>query len=147
MIRSTHFVAALAFGVGLSGASVALAQTQTGGAAAPSRATQSAPPPAGSLPPPVKVELPALKPWSPNATGPTYSIAQPEGSSGIYLPAVVLGYAKSATLCVTLGCEDGPQVGGSSGASPTGSTEPAVAPSPANPRNAGPGQHGVSGAR
>jgi hypothetical protein len=53
----------------------------------------------------------------------------PEGSSGIYLPAVVGGYAKSVAGCIVIGCEDGPRVGGDSGSS---SSAPATPP-PANP--------------
>ncbi len=140
MNRTTRLAAAFAFGAGLTTAGLALAQTQPESAAPPAAAAEPAPP--------------AAQPWAPSDTSaippgrldlsrPTYSIdrtaqptysvdAPPGGASGIYLPAVVLGYAKSAAGCVVIGCEDGPQVGGapatsSSGPPPAGSAAPPLA--------------------
>jgi hypothetical protein len=137
MIRKMRVAAAFAFGAGLAAAGVAPAQTQTGSAAPQTASAQPAPPPppAQSPPPWVQPEAPAIKPSDPNAGQPTYSVdPPPEGASGIYLPAAVLGYAKSTAGCVVIGCDDGPQVGGSAGPSSSGSAEPP----PANPATSGP---------
>jgi hypothetical protein len=139
MNRKTRLAAALAFGAGLTAAGMALAQTQTESAAPPAAAAQPAPPADPSTPWAQSGSL-TVKPWRMDAGQPTYSVDRtsqptysvdppPEGESGIYLPAVVLGYAKSAAGCVVVGCEDGPQVGG---ASEPPSSAPA-APPPANP--------------
>ena len=135
MIRKTGAVAALALAAGFMATGVALAQTRTGNPAPPVASARSAPSPAQSTPPWVQYEQPTIKPLDRDISQPTYSVDQPpSGPSGIYLPAVILGYAKSATGCVVIGCEDGPQVGGSSGPPSAGSTEP----QPANPGLSGP---------
>jgi hypothetical protein len=124
MTRNTRLVAALALGAGLTAPGVALAQTQTGSTAPPPPWAQSAPAPALSTPPSVQDEAPTGKPWDTSASQRTYSVDRPpEGSSGIYLPAVILGYAKSAAGCVVIGCDDGPQVGGTPGTPSSGPTE------------------------
>jgi hypothetical protein len=144
MNRTTRLAAAFAFGAGLTAAGLALAQTQPESAAPPSAAR---PPPAQ---PWAQSDTPAIQPGRLDLTQPTYSVERtsqptysvdppPEGASGIYLPAVVLGYAKSAAGCVVVGCEDGPQAGGApdaspSGPSPSGSAEPPPAgPGPSDP--------------
>jgi hypothetical protein len=140
MIRETRLAAAFAFAAGLTAAGVALAQTQTGGPAPPATSALPAPPPAQSAPPWAKSETPTFKPSDPNKTQPTYSVdPPPDGSSGVYLPAALLGYAKSAAGCVVVGCDGGPQAGGASGPSSSGpaSSSSAGAP-PANPGPAGP---------
>jgi hypothetical protein len=130
MTRKTRLVAAFAFGAGLTVAGVAPAQSQTGSAAAPAVPAQPAPPPAQPTLPSVQYETSPIRPWDPNTNQRTYSVdPPPDSSSGIYLPAVILGYAKSAAGCVVIGCDDGPQVGGASGPSPPGS----AGPPPANP--------------
>jgi hypothetical protein len=135
MIRTTSLAAAFAFAAGLTAAGVALAQTQAGSAAPAAVSPQPAPPPAQSTPPWVQSETPTIKPLDPNASQRTYSVDRPpDSSSGIYLPAAVLGYAKSAAGCVVIGCDGGPQAGGSSGPSASGSAEPP----PANPGASGP---------
>jgi hypothetical protein len=67
-----------------------------------------------------------LKPAHSAADQPTYAVhPPPEGASGVYLPAAVLGYAKSAAGCVVVGCEDGPQAGGAPAEPPSSaSAEP-----------------------
>ena len=143
MIGKTRLVAAFAFGAGLAAAGVALAQTQTGSAATPAPSAQpGAPPPAQSTLPPAQPALPSaqsetspLRPWDPNADQRTYSVdPPPDSSSGVYLPAAVLGYAKSAAGCVVIGCDDGPQAGGASASSSSESAEPP----PANPGSSSP---------
>jgi len=135
MIRTTRLAAALAFGAGLTAAGVALAQTQAGSAAPPAASAQPAPPPAQSAPPSIPSEAPAIKPSDPDFSQPKYSVnPPPDGPSGVYLPAVVGGYAKSVAGCVVVGCDDGPQVGGAPGPSSSGSTEPPPAnPGPSDP--------------
>ena len=134
MIRKTRLVVAFVLGAGLAAAGVALAQTQTAtGSAAPPGSAQAAPPPTQSTLRWVP-ETPDFKPWDPNSSQPTYSVTPPPGSSGIYLPAVVLGYTKSVAGCIVIGCDDGPQVGDSSGSSSSGSSSSgSAAPPPANP--------------
>ena len=136
MIGKTRLVAAFAFGAGLAAAGVALAQTQTGSAATPAPSAQpGAPPPAQSTLPPAQSETSPLRPWDPNADQRTYSVdPPPDSSSGVYLPAAVLGYAKSAAGCVVIGCDDGPQAGGASASSSSESAEPP----PANPGSSSP---------
>jgi hypothetical protein len=137
MIQTTRLAAAFAFGAALTAAGVALAQTQTGSTAPPAASAQPAPPPAHSAPTPTQSsppwaqsETPTIKPSDPNTSQPTYSVdPPPDGSSGVYLPAAILGYAKSAAGCVVIGCDDGPQVGGAPGPSSSGPAEPP----PANP--------------
>ena len=135
MIRTTRLAAAFAFGAGLTAAGVALAQTQSGSPAPPAASAQPAPPPAPSTLQRLQSETPAIKPSDPGANQPTYAVdPPPQGTSGVYLPAAVLGYAKSAAGCVVVGCNDGPQAGGSAGPSPSAS----AAPPPANPGQSGP---------
>ena len=147
MNRTTRLAAAFAFGAGLTTAGLALAQTQPESAAPPPAAAEPAPPAAqpwapsdASAIPPGRLDL-SRPTYSVDRTSqPTYSVdAPPEGPSGIYLPAVVLGYAKSAAGCVVVGCEDGPQVGGAADSSasalpPSG----AAAPPPAGPGSSNP---------
>ena len=136
MIRQTRLVAAFAFGAALTAAGAALAQTQTESAAPPAASAQPAPPPAPSTLQRLQSETPAIKPSDPNTNQPTYAVdPPPQGSSGVYLPAAVLGYAKSAAGCVVIGCDDGPQGGGSAGPSSSGSADPPPAnPGPSHPR-------------
>jgi hypothetical protein len=131
VIRKTRLAAAFAFAAGLTAAGVAAAQTQSARAA-----PAAAPLPAQSTLPWVHYEPPTIKPLGRDIVSqPTYSVdAPPDGPSGIYLPAVVLGYAKSATGCVVIGCDDGPQVGGASASPSTGPAEPP----PLNPGPSGP---------
>jgi hypothetical protein len=130
MTRMTRLVAAFAFGAGLTAAGMAAAQsqTQTGSASTLAASAQPAPPPAQSTPP-------AIQPMDPNALRPTYSQdPPPASSSGIYLPAVILGYARSAAGCVVIGCDDGPRVGGAEPSS-SGADQPLpVTPGPYMPR-------------
>ena len=147
MNRSTRLAAAFAFGAGLTAAGLALAQTQPESAAPPAAGAQPAAPPAE---PWAQSDTSAIKPGRLDLRQPTYSVdrtrqptysvdAPPEGASGIYLPAVVLGYAKSAAGCVVVGCEDGPQVGGAPDASPSGPPPSAsAAPPPAGPGSSDP---------
>ena len=133
MIRTTRVAAAFAFAAGLTAAGVALAQTQPGGAAPPAASAQPAPPADPSTAPWAQSATPAIKPSEPSDSQPTYAVdPPPEGSSGVYLPAVVLGYAKSAAGCVVIGCDDGPQAGGSAG--PSSAAPPPANPAPADPR-------------
>ena len=127
MTRKTRLVAAFVVGIGLTAAGVAVAQTQTGNAAPPAASAQPAPPPAQSTPP-------TIQPLDPNAGRPTYSLdPPPPSSSGIYLPAVILGYARSTAGCVMIGCDDGPRVGGSEPSS-SGADQPLpVTPGPYTP--------------
>jgi hypothetical protein len=117
-------------------AGAALAQSQTGSTAAP--------PPAASTPPATSTAHPTLssvlsqpppvKPLDPNTNQPTYSVnPPPDGPSGVYLPAAVLGYAKSAAGCVVVGCDAGPDTGGAPPASSSAPATPASAAPPANP--------------
>lgn len=143
MIRKTRLAAAFAFAAGLTAAGVALAQTQAGSAAPPAAAAQPAPPPAPSTLQRLQSETPPIKPADPNTNQPTYAVdPPPQGASGVYLPAAVLGYAKSAAGCVVVGCNDGPQAVGSAGPSSSapssaGTSAPATPP-PANPGSSEP---------
>ena len=122
-MRHKLLAVALAVWAGWAAAGVAYAQTQDSAAAAA---------PANS-PPPAPLVLPSanapLKPADPkNTDQPVYSVKPPaDSSSGMYLPGVVGGYAKSATGCVVVGCDDGPTVEGA----PRGSDTPP--PPPSNP--------------
>jgi hypothetical protein len=134
MNRTTRLAAAFAFGAGLTAAGLALAQAQPESAAPPPAAAQ---PPAEPWAP---SETPVIRPWRLDMSEPAYSVDRtaqptysvdppPQGASGIYLPAVVLGYAKSAAGCIVVGCEEGPQGGSAPDASsvgppPSGSAEP-----------------------
>ena len=139
MIRWTHLGAALALGAGLTVAGAAVAQAQSGSAApAAAASAQPAPALAQSTTLPSKPSDPeASKPWDPNANQKVYAVpSPPDGSSGIYLPAVVGGYAKSVAGCVLVGCNDGPQVGGapaSSSSTPDAAAPPQVNPGPPDP--------------
>ncbi len=141
MIRQISLVAAFAFGAGLTAAGAALAQTQTQTqaqtqtAAPPPASAQPAPPPAPSTLQRLQSETPAIKPSDPNTNQPTYAVDRPpQGKSGVYLPAAVLGYAKSAAGCVVVGCNDGPQASGAAEPStPTPATPPPANPGPTGP--------------
>ncbi|HEY1928309.1 MAG TPA: hypothetical protein VGG92_12660 [Caulobacteraceae bacterium] len=132
MTRMTRLVAAFAFGAGLTAAGVTGAQTQTGSAPPPAASAQPAPP-AQSTPPPAQPQTPTTQHLDAVAGQPTYSAnPPPDSSSGIYLPSVILGYARSATACVVIGCDDGPRVGGYEPSS--GAAEPLpVTPGPFSP--------------
>ena len=121
MIRRPRLVAALALWAELNSAGAALVQAQTEAGGAP---PASAPDPSSTQSTALWVPKTDFKPWDPNANAPTYSVTPPSGSSGIYLPAAVLGYAKSAAGCVVIGCDNGPQVGGPSGPPSSGRAEP-----------------------
>jgi hypothetical protein len=138
MIRKTNLAAAFAFTVGLPAAGMAPAQTAS--PAAPAASAQAAPPPAPSTLQRLQAETPPIKPSDPNTNQPTYAVdPPPQGASGVYLPSAVLGYAKSAAGCVVIGCDDGPQAGGSAGPSSSGQSSPAPAtPPPANPGSPAP---------
>jgi hypothetical protein len=134
MIPSKRLAAAFAFGAGLAAAGVALAQAQTGSPAPPAASAQQAPPPVQSaLPggtlPSAQPQTPT-KPYYTDTTQPTYSVdPPPDTPSGVYLPAAVLGYAKSAAGCVTIGCDDGPHAGGAAGP-PTSAAPSRQSPAP-----------------
>jgi hypothetical protein len=136
-----RLAASLAFGAGLTAADVALAQTGSADPAAGSAQPAAAQPaPAQSTPAPqatppwAQSGPPAIKPADPKRTQPTYSVnPPPDGSSGVYLPAAVLGYGKSVAGCVVVGCEDGPKVNGASGSSSAATAAP-----PANPGSSEP---------
>jgi hypothetical protein len=145
MIRKTHVAAAFAFGAALAAGGAALAQTQTQvqgvSAASPAASAQPTPPPARPAPPwspsarPwADPEAPMIKPSDTDTGQPTYAVdAPPGGASGVYLPAAILGYAKSATGCVVVGCDDGPQVNGAPASSSSPSATASTEPPPANP--------------
>jgi hypothetical protein len=132
MIRTTRLAAAFAFGVGFASAGVALAQSQTTSAAPPPITAQPAPS-AESAPqwdPPGAIKLPHR-----DVDPPTYSVDPPPGgASGVYLPAAVLGYAKSAAGCVVVGCDDGPKAEGAPATSPSAPppSQPSVNPGTAD---------------
>jgi len=137
MIRQISLMAAFAFGAALtaSGAALAQSQTQTQSAAPPAPPAQPAPPPAPSTLQRLQSETPTIKPSDPNTNQPTYAVDRPpQGTSGVYLPAAVLGYAKSAAGCVVVGCEDGPQASGAAAPStPAPATPPPANPGPTDP--------------
>jgi hypothetical protein len=135
MIRRTRLSAAIVFGAALTAAGVALAQAQTASTAPPAASGQPTPPAAQTAPPTAQPDSPATNAayWD-SGQQPTYSVNPPPGSSGVYLPAAILGYAKSAAGCVVVGCNDGPQAGGAAPSSP----ESAEPPPPADPGPAGP---------
>jgi hypothetical protein len=127
MTWKARLTAVLAFGAALAAAGAAPAQTQTAGTPPPAQPTLSS----------VLSEPPPIKPADPNTSQPTYSVnPPPESPSGVYLPAAVLGYAKSAAGCVVVGCDDGPQTGGAPApATPSAPPEPPPAglgPAPAD---------------
>jgi len=133
MNRKSRLMAVLAFGAGLMAAAVAVAQTQPG-SAAPSADSAAQPASAQPAPPSSQSTSPTTQALDPNAFRPTYtSDPPPDSSPGIYLPSVILGYARSATACVVIGCEDGPRVRGSEPSS-SGANEPLpVTPGPFTP--------------
>jgi hypothetical protein len=137
MTRRTRLAGAFTLVAGLTLAGVAPAQTQSEGAAPAAASAQPAAATAQPAPLPA-LSTPPIKPWDPNANEPVYSVPPPpDGSSGIYLPAVVGGYAKSVAGCVLVGCDDGPQVGGAPGPSSPTSDEPQPQP-PVTPRPSDP---------
>jgi hypothetical protein len=128
MIRKTRLAAAFAFGAGLTAAGAALAQT--GSAALPAATLPSA----QSPPPWAQSEALTVRSWKPDPDQRNYSAdPPPDSTSGVYLPAAVLGYAKSAVGCVVIGCDDGPQAGGAARPS-SGSAEPPANPGGFDPR-------------
>ena len=133
MIRATHLAAAFGLEAGLTASGAALAQTQTA-------STPPPPQPASSTSPWAQPDPPITKPSDRDAGQPTYAVdPPPEGSSGVYLPAAVLGYAKSAAGCVVVGCNDGPQGSGAAVPATPGPPPPApVTPTPANPGSPAP---------
>ncbi|HEY2050547.1 MAG TPA: hypothetical protein VGH03_14480 [Caulobacteraceae bacterium] len=133
MTGKTRLAAALALGAGLMAAGVAAAQSQTGSAAPPAASARPAPPPAQSTPP-VQSDTSTIQHQDPIAGQPTYSASPPPDSApGIYLPSVILGYARSATACAVVGCDDGPQVHGYEPSS-SGANDPLpVTPGPYTP--------------
>jgi hypothetical protein len=131
MTRKSRLVAAFVFGAGLTAAGMAVAQTHTGNTA-PAAASASRDTSAQPAPPPAQ-SAPATQALDPNAYRPTYSPDPPPDSTpGIYLPSVILGYARSATACVVVGCEDGPRVRGEEPSSGAGEPLP-VTPGPFTP--------------
>ena len=114
MSKETRVWVTLSFGVGLILARPAFAQGTAEAAstpAGPTAAIASPTQPMTALSEPLVIKPPSLR-----ADQPTYAVDRPpEGSSGIYLPAVVLGYTRSAVGCVVVGCDDGPQVHDTSG--------------------------------
>lgn len=133
MTRERRLMAAFALGTGLTVAGVAVSQNQTGNAGS-ATASQPVTPAAQSTPPQVQPEAPTIQHFDPDASQPIYSADPPPASApGIYLPAVVFGYARSAANCVVIGCDAGPRVGGYEPSSP-GSADPLpVAPGPYMP--------------
>lgn len=115
MSKKTRVWATLSFGVGLILAGSALAQSTAPpastpfGSAAPVDATSQFTQTPAMQTPAQPAPL-VITPPGPRADQPTYSVGRPEGSSGIYLPAAVLGYSRSVVGCVVTGCDDGPQV-------------------------------------
>jgi hypothetical protein len=133
MTRKMRLVTAFALGAGLMAAGVASAQSQTGNAAPPAAPAQPAP--ARSTSPATQSDTPTFKPSDPDFGQPKYSVNPPPDSpSGLYLPAVVGGYAKSVAGCVVVGCDDGPHVDGAAGPSSTVPAEPPANPAPSDPR-------------
>ena len=111
MSKKTRLWATLSFGVGLILARSALAQGTAATASTPVGSSASIASSSQPTPTPTQPGLLVIKPVEPRADQPTYSVDRPpEGSSGIYLPAVVLGYTRSVVGCVVVGCDDGPQV-------------------------------------
>jgi hypothetical protein len=122
MTGKSRLAAAFAFGAGLTAASLALAQTQAESSTPPAIQPVTPTPQAS---PWAQPDALTLKPWDPNSSQPTYSVdPPPDGPSGVYLPAAVLGYTKSAVGCVVIGCEDGPQAGGATGPAASAPAEP-----------------------
>jgi hypothetical protein len=127
MTRHMLLAVAFALGGGLLATNSALAQTQTGGATPTYPSAQPLAPP---TPPPT----PAPSSGPPLADQPVYSVNPPPGdTSGIYLPAVVGGYVKSATSCAVVGCDNGPDV-----PPPAAGADIPPTLTPANPGPSGP---------
>lgn len=138
MSKETRVWATLSFGVGLILARSAFAQGTAAAASTPvgsttSIASPTQPTPALAQPEPLVIKPPAFR-----ADQPTYSVGRPEGSSGIYLPAVVLGYTRSVVGCVVIGCDDGPQVHDTSGPSDTSAPSAKTVDSPADAKSSVP---------
>lgn len=118
MSKDMRVWATLSFGVGLilvrsasAQGAAATASTPLGSAASIAASSQSTPAtPTPATPTPAQPAPWVITPPGPRADQPTYTVGRPEGSSGIYLPAAVLGYTRSAVGCVVVGCDDGPQV-------------------------------------
>jgi hypothetical protein len=120
MKRQTRLAATLALVAALGVAGAAAAQTQGGTATTPAASDKSALP---SAQPAHPAPNHPIKPGPPDTNQPVYSVpAPPDSSPGLYLPAVVGGYAKSAAGCVVAGCDDGPSV--TPPASTSGSDQP-----------------------
>jgi hypothetical protein len=120
MNRQTRLAAAFALGAALAMSGAAMAQSQGGGAATP--AASDKPLPSAEPTTPASASR-GIKPAPPDTKQPVYSVpAPPDSSPGLYLPAVVGGYAKSAAGCVVAGCDDGPSV--TPPASTSGSDQP-----------------------
>jgi hypothetical protein len=136
MIRTTCLAATLALASGLAAASVVLAQTQIGPTAPQPASAQPTPASAPSALPSAQPQAPASNASDNQFGEPKYSVdPPPAGQSGMYLPAVVGGYAKSVAGCVVVGCDSGPQVGGAAiPASPAADASPPAEPPPPPPR-------------
>jgi hypothetical protein len=136
MIQKTRLTAAFVFCGALATAGAALAQAKPASAtpppsAQPATADAQSPPWDRSKP----IPPPTISPTDTSGNQPTYSVSPPPGdSSGVYLPAAVLGYAKSAAGCVVVGCNDGPEV---SPPSSTTSGPGAATPPSSRPTNKG----------
>ena len=134
MSKETRVWATLSFGVGLILARPAFAQGTAEAASTPVRPTAPIASPTQPMTAPAQPGSLVINPPSPRADQPTYTVDRPpEGSSGIYLPAVVLGYTRSAVGCVVVGCDDGPQVHDTSGPS-TKTVDAPADPRPSVPR-------------
>ena len=110
MSKQTRVWATLSFGVGLILVRSALAQGTAATASTPFGSAASIATSSQSTQMPAQPAPLVITPPGPRADQPTYSVGRPEGSSGIYLPAAVLGYTRSVVGCVVIGCDDGPQV-------------------------------------
>jgi hypothetical protein len=132
--------AAFAFGAALSAAAAALAQVPPASATPPPASAQPAPGQNSATPPwdrTKQIPPPTISPTDPAGSQPTYSVnPPPDGPSGVYLPAAVLGYAKSTAGCVVVGCNDGPEVTPATGPSTSGPD--AATPPSSRPTNKGP---------
>ncbi|HEY2707989.1 MAG TPA: hypothetical protein VGI95_08040 [Caulobacteraceae bacterium] len=127
MIRMTRLMA-FAFGVGLAAAGMAVGQTQSN--QSDSTAKPAQPPPWDRSATPKAADSNTVQPNDPNSNQPTYAVDPPPAtSSGVYLPAAVLGYGKSVAGCVIAGCDDGPKASGAS----TPSTSAPAGPPPPSP--------------
>ena len=114
MTQTPRLAAALALVAGLAAASAAPAQVQPPSATPPPASARPAPATAAPSPPwdrSKQIPAPTISPTDAAGNQPTYSVnPPPDGTSGVYLPAAVLGYAKSTAGCVVIGCNDGPEV-------------------------------------